>query len=156
MHKKGDLHVPREDRYLFGEWHTFAYELSLIPDPSHIGSRYASVFRSPNEFAAHLAWLMKGQPMKDNGTRDCICKYCDGKTQKQREINKLLPPLSPPPPATEIRDASKSRNRKRQPKQGSEQGVQRHRHASPPIPFKDYTQLFMQTGEASSPSGDTL
>lgn len=67
VHKKGHRHSPRRDYYLYGSRHTVA-------------------FRSPEEFAPHLVWLLSGQPMSDGGVRECECKYC-GSVRSQREIN---------------------------------------------------------------------
>lgn len=73
VHKKGHRHAPRQDYYLYG---------------SHDVLR----FRSINEFAPHLEWLMKGQPYRANGTRNCECQYCDVDVAGQQEINQRRHP----------------------------------------------------------------
>lgn len=40
-------------------------------------------FCSPAEFAPHAMWLAAGMPMKPNGARDCGCKYCSKRSQKE-------------------------------------------------------------------------
>lgn len=73
VHKKGHRHAPRKDYYLYGSCHVLR-------------------FRSINEFAPHLEWLMKGRPCGRNGKRCCECQYCDADVTSQQEVNQRRNP----------------------------------------------------------------
>lgn len=90
IHRKGHKDDPRKDYYLYG-------------------SRHVKTFRSPEEFAPHLTWILSGQPMNANGKRDCICKYCDSSVCSQRAVNQTVLERSrvlrntPPSPTAKLR-----------------------------------------------------
>lgn len=114
VHRKGHRHDPREDAYLYG-------------------SRYVHVFRSPEEFAPHLKWLMDGSPLKPSGDPNCKCKYCDP-TRKQREIS------------AELHHKKKNPDNDRKGGGKPKDGGKRTRNGSSltgDIPYKDYTKLNM-------------
>ncbi|KAI0329418.1 hypothetical protein GY45DRAFT_1304915 [Cubamyces sp. BRFM 1775] len=114
VHKKGDPHDPRRDRYLYG-------------------SRYVAQFRSPMEFCLHLKWLLDGQPMKENGRPDCRCCYCDGSVP-QGEISSAFGRYHPSRRDKDKKDRDKDGGGKRPRPKASHA-------ATSTITFKDYTKL---------------
>jgi hypothetical protein len=83
-HTKGtvdDIGNARPDWYIYGKHNSHVIIYIMINLMHHTGGR--SVFRSPEEFAPHLIWLMTGRKTP------CICQYCD-RSRSQKTITALL------------------------------------------------------------------
>lgn len=97
------------------------------------------VFRSPEEFGPHLAWILTGQPRDAEGDSACECCYCSGVPQevvrkRYDSLHELFLGCAPkaPPRARKSRAGSSSST-------GSSTASPRSRNL--PIMAKDYTQL---------------
>lgn len=104
------------------------------------GSRNVNVFRSPEEFALHLGWLMTGRSAGAHGRPGCRCCHCDPSV-KQREIRQRCDHLR-----LAERRVDNSRNRGKLRKRArSTTSAAGHSE----IRYKDYSKL----GDAGSSSG---
>ena len=62
------------------------------------GSSTVRTFRSPEEFAPHLRWLMEDRPLHPSGKSACGCKYCS-----EREQKKITPEYFPQEAEPQVR-----------------------------------------------------